>query len=331
MHARELMKVTSIAALLAALGMSPTLAQGTFFSTPPAAKKPQPAQPAKKDEPAKPPVQQKATPPQPAVPSGPPPIVSKPVKAGKPASGKQSAGSIIGRPASYLNGGALNIGGKKIELAGVAAITFGPVTDQSFLGWVDKNGGTIHCRPTARAYQCQTATGLDVGLAMIVNGAAEATSSAPASYRDATLAAKQGAAARDSRHTPDWVAFVAGSSKLTCQSHFTSCGLREYFSGGDTMRSLYANQQWMDLASNVLRINFKMDINYFYLGRSAEALGAYGAAGAYYNEALKLASSEEREDRCSTHLSEWCSGVDLPSELPRHIERMKDMERYQFE
>jgi len=164
---------------------------------------------------------------------------------------------------------------------------------------------------------------------MIINAASEPTSGAPASYREPALAAKLGTAARDIHRDTGWATFSAGAAKLTCQSRF-SCGLREFFSAGDATRDFYANQQWAELASNVLRINFKMDINYYYLGRAAEAIGAYRAAGVYYKEALKLSSSEEPDDRCATR-KDWCSGVDLASDVPRRLERVTAMARYQFE
>jgi hypothetical protein len=52
------------------------------------------------------------------------------------------------------------------------------------------------------------------------------------------------------------------------------------------MRASYAAQDWESLAKAVIEGNQHMDIDYYYLGRSAEGLGFYMAAKRYYTKAF---------------------------------------------
>lgn len=83
-----------------------------------------------------------------------------------------------------------------------------------------------------------------------------------------------------------------------------------------SLKGLYDNQVWQDLAVDVARIGHASDLAYFYLARAAEATGHPRAAALYFK--LSLASP----NRCDGWLFNSCDGVQLPAEATAGLARV---------
>ena len=71
---------------------------------------------------------------------------------------------------------------------------------------------------------------------------------------------------------------------------------------------LDAGARWQDLALLLTRVGYQDDLSLYYLGRTAEGLGARDAAAAYYRQSTQLSSTPTS---CQS-LSRLCGGVTLP-------------------
>jgi hypothetical protein len=122
--------------------------------------------------------------------------------------------------------------------------------------------------------------------------------------------------------------FARGQARLTCT---VSCS----FLNG-TKKNLYRSYHdagdWRPLALEVIRVGYSLDLNYYYLGRSAEGLGLPEAARAYYEIASRRAvdptfgggdSSFSPGQACNSYGMNQCSGIVLPRAALEGIERAK--------
>ena len=105
---------------------------------------------------------------------------------------------------------------------------------------------------------------------------------------------------------------AAGQLRLTCE---LSCAAT-WRLGRSTLKGLYANQLWGELAVGVARVGYTSDLAYFYLGRAAEELGSPKAAETYYRLALAATS------RCDGWLLNSCDGIRLPTEATAALARV---------
>lgn len=113
----------------------------------------------------------------------------------------------------------------------------------------------------------------------------------------------------------DFDKFKTGKANLNCT---LACG----FGNGSNRKSiqeLYSNQRWKDLAIVVIKVNYEKDLNYFYLGRAAEALGYKAAAETYYNKAIELSKTSKR---CGYVFKYQCNDIDVPSESLESLEAL---------
>ncbi len=100
--------------------------------------------------------------------------------------------------------------------------------------------------------------------------------------------------------------FARGEVRLTC---VLPCSFADGFSRSK-YKALYQNEQWRDLALEVIGNGFQQDRNYYYLGRSAEGLGFKETARIYYK--LALATSSVNTCAASPNV---CDGVAMPSDV----------------
>jgi len=122
----------------------------------------------------------------------------KPVPVPEPAPTKPtapSAGRTVSGPVQGLSAdGWPNVGGQVVRLQGLAAIV--PEQRKRFEGWLAAHENALQCEPQAGGtYRCLTNARADVAEALLLNGAATATSDAPAAYKDAmarAMAEKRG-------------------------------------------------------------------------------------------------------------------------------------------
>lgn len=108
---------------------------------------------------------------------------SKPVASAAP---KPSAGASISPPrpiegaASVRDTANLVVGGQPVALFGIAGLDGVPAEQ---LGrFIAEQGGRLRCTPRDGAWECATASGIDVAKAALVNGAARTKPGAPADY-----------------------------------------------------------------------------------------------------------------------------------------------------
>ncbi|NJN00772.1 MAG: hypothetical protein HC793_04140 [Aquincola sp.] len=105
---------------------------------------------------------------------------------------------------------------------------------------------------------------------------------------------------------------AAGQLRLSCEF---SCAATWRLERA-TLKGLYTNQLWGELAVGVARVGYTSDLAYFYLGRAAEELGKLRAAETYYRLALAATA------RCDGWLINSCDGVRLPNEATAALARV---------
>ena len=104
--------------------------------------------------------------------------------------------------------------------------------------------------------------------------------------------------------------FLAGEILLTCGiSCSGSWGLIKA-----KQRKFYNMELWAELAELTLKNGHEVDINYYYLGRSAEGLGFTEAAKVDYKNALMVVESAGRINNCD--------GFDVPELVTKRFKSL---------
>jgi hypothetical protein len=103
--------------------------------------------------------------------------------------------------------------------------------------------------------------------------------------------------------------FTKGKIIMTCR--FSCLGPSGRYM--NTQRKLYDEELWGELAELTIRIGWKDNLQYYYLGRSAEGLGFKKAAKIYYKKALN------ENNKCA-----WgsCTGLDVPSLAKQRLKNL---------
>jgi hypothetical protein len=98
--------------------------------------------------------------------------------------------------------------------------------------------------------------------------------------------------------------FETGDAALSCtiNCQFAWVGQRS-----NALR-LYNSEHWRELAVLVMRVGYRSDLTYFYLGRAAEGLSYPVAAERYYRVSEQLSDSE----LACAHGTNSCDGIALP-------------------
>jgi type IV pilus biogenesis protein CpaD/CtpE len=105
-------------------------------------------------------------------------------------------------------------------------------------------------------------------------------------------------------YSPVFEAFKNGSLELTCKSE---CAASFMLKQGK-LRELFDKKDWRLLALETIQVGYRFDLSYYYLGESAAGLGFADAAGKYFGEAAKLASTD---DACAKGVFIQCKGIDV--------------------
>jgi hypothetical protein len=82
-----------------------------------------------------------------------------------------------------------------------------------------------------------------------------------------------------------------------------------------TLNNRYVKQDWLHLATLVVQIGHQNDLAYYYLGQSAEGLGAPKAALKFYRTADALATGSDIRFKCSSGSHDFCNGLSFPRDL----------------
>lgn len=94
------------------------------------------------------------------------------------------------------------------------------------------------------------------------------------------------------------------------------CGVQCLLSWNQALPNLAAldtAENWQELAVGVMKIGYRQDLAYYYLGQAAQGLGYHEAAIKYYRYAGALANDPDPTVRCG---QDSCEGVNLAVSLP---------------
>ena len=78
-------------------------------------------------------------------------------------------------------------------------------------------------------------------------------------------------------------------------------------------RKLLERGEWSELAIEILKVGYDLNLNYYFLGRAAEGIGKYGAAKRYYLLALNT-------NKCHT----GCVGFSFPGDITKRLDLIAD-------
>lgn len=235
---------------------------------------------------------------------------------------------VVGSLEGINDSATIRIAGHIIELHG---LEHAPANDESkkLISWVEQNGGQVQCWQDHGTRSCETVpTDLNLGLALIVNGAASPTPDASEAYKVAGAAEQLRTAALKNNPSTAFMSMLAGSIVLDCE---IGCTFQIYMGGYKRNNALFEQQDWAGLVDSIYANKLGMDIDYYFLGRAAEAYGAYRAAAHYYQKAAEFNASNFEPKHCLQSRLDMCGGVDLPSELGARIERTSALASYLFD
>lgn len=106
--------------------------------------------------------------------------------------------------------------------------------------------------------------------------------------------------------------FEAGESELICNLRCSG----SYGAAKPGLESLYRSKKWPELAESTIRTGYTIDLNWYYLGQAAEALGYQPAARKYYETALTTTL------KCDSWPFNICGGIDVPGSARQSLDRM---------
>ncbi|MDD4615792.1 MAG: hypothetical protein PHW76_01545 [Alphaproteobacteria bacterium] len=108
-----------------------------------------------------------------------------------------------------------------------------------------------------------------------------------------------------------------GNIELNCR--LTCTGTWE-LGGHDEAKKLYAARDWEHLGLHIAKMGYQSDLTYFYLGRSAEEMGAHPAALKYYQIAGALSTGSKATLKCETYSD--CDGFAFPQDIDARAEAL---------
>lgn len=106
-------------------------------------------------------------------------------------------------------------------------------------------------------------------------------------------------------YSPAWERFIQGEAELKGNNVLT------YQTRKGGLKEVHDKKQWRDLAVQVMEADFRLDLNYLYLGRAAQGLGHAQAAQRYMGKALELSQTED--GACARRTFVGCSGFEVRS------------------
>jgi len=107
--------------------------------------------------------------------------------------------------------------------------------------------------------------------------------------------------------------FKNGFARLECQ---TSCA-GSWGAQRQELKGLHDAGLWTDLATKVLKVGFRSDQTYYYLGKAAEGLGYTTAAEIYYR--LSITSTNSIGHKCDGVINN-CDGLVFPQDAESRLQ-----------
>lgn len=109
-------------------------------------------------------------------------------------------------------------------------------------------------------------------------------------------------------YSPEFDKFQQGTIELACN---TECGA-QFLLKQSSLKEAHDNKNWRVLAMDTIKVGYRFDLSYYYLGTAAQGLGFNNAAKKYYEDALKL--SENKDSACAHGFILKCSGIEVIQE-----------------
>lgn len=106
-------------------------------------------------------------------------------------------------------------------------------------------------------------------------------------------------------YSPEFEKFQAGTLELTCKSE---CATPFLLKQG-TFKELYNAKNWRGLAMETIKVGYRFDLSYYYLGAAAQGLNFGEASRKYFDEAVKL--SETKDYSCANAIFLKCGDIDV--------------------
>ena len=225
-------------------------------------------------------------------------------------------------------GDVVQVGSSTFELKELAAGP-APADGAPLFAWVQGNGGQLKCGQFGGHATCLTPNQHDLSFALVFNGLAVPRDDAFQTIHFAYNALQLRNAALASQDAKLIQRLLNGTLAPSCQFIFT-CGHEMSSQGYITEQRLFAQKDWVSLVHTVMDIDYKFDINYYYLGRAAEAFGAVQAARAYYIKAAALYTSANSNDHCWGHSEPICGGMYMQAEIQGHLGQVNALMQYAF-
>lgn len=99
--------------------------------------------------------------------------------------------------------------------------------------------------------------------------------------------------------------FQNGALELTCTSECSAPFLLKQ----GALKEAHDNKNWRVLALDAIKVGYRFDLSYYYLGKAAQGLGFNSSAKKYFEEAVKL--SESKDESCAHGIFLGCGGIDV--------------------
>ena len=106
-------------------------------------------------------------------------------------------------------------------------------------------------------------------------------------------------------YSKEFEQFKGGDAELSCTG---SCAMSFILKQG-TLREQYEKSAWRELALETLKIGYRLDLAYYYLGMAAKALGFKDAGRKYLNQAI--AASASKDSSCAGGILVKCGELDI--------------------
>ncbi|MGZ8961996.1 MAG: M48 family metalloprotease, partial [Methylophilaceae bacterium] len=116
-------------------------------------------------------------------------------------------------------------------------------------------------------------------------------------------------------YSPRFETFKQGTLELAC----IDCSFKFYLNQGD-FKKMYGKKDWRLLAQSVIKVDYKIDLSYFYLAAAAEGLGFSDAAKIYSAKAVELAATEDHA--CARAKMIKCDGIEVSALSDRSSQQL---------
>lgn len=106
-------------------------------------------------------------------------------------------------------------------------------------------------------------------------------------------------------YSEDSEKFKNGKLELNCKGECYA----QYLIAQGSLKKLHEEKAWRELSQKIIKLPYKIDIAYYYLGAAAEGMGYIDSSRIYFSKAYEL--SKSTEDSCSKATFLSCNGIEI--------------------